>query len=147
MQSLIIIVNCMPWLCHHRKLPLSGVAPCTLLLLLLVASGSRAYSYLRLVQKAKRHVPRGVPLMLPPALFLLATSRRMKKYFNQVKPMRHETDGGSHSAKRFLCGSVVSSYCSAFSSTCEILLRVGGSTLSWRLLVTLPFLSNGRMTF
>ena len=146
MQSLVIIVNCMPWLCHHRKLPLFGAAPCTLLLLFLVASGRRGL-LVPPAQKAKRHVPRGESLMLPPALFLLATSRRMKKYFNQVKPMRHETDGGSHSAKRFLCGSVVSSYCSPFPSTYEILLRVGGSTLAWRLLVTLPFLSNGRMTF
>ena len=80
--------------CHHQRLrpPHSGVAPCTLLLP--AVSGGPG------LPSSQSDTYRRTSLLYPLHPFCWP-SRRRKTHLNQVKPLRHETDGGSNSATRY----------------------------------------------
>ena len=81
----------------RRRLPSSGVALCTLLILR-GASGGPGLLVPPALPKSKA-MRTDVPVMISPAP-LLWPSRPRETYFNEAKAIRHETDGGLNNATR-----------------------------------------------
>ena len=67
------------------------------------------------------------PRDTPFSLFVWPSGRR-KTYFNQVKPQRHETDGGSHSATRYRRSSQKKRVSLALRAIGKAIALAGGGT-------------------
>ena len=89
LQALVILCQIVHGSFDYRRLPPSGVAPCTLLLLR-ATGGGPGVPVLPARSKIKA-VRTNVPLMIPTAPFLLAIQASGNHTFIKPKNVRHES--------------------------------------------------------